>query len=185
MLILSIPLSKLLKFNTIRSTKKQILISSIVIIACMLSLASLCISEGIIGRKLITQARHYLPVPFFAIVTFFYVAGISRNLWLLMQQVLSSFSLQLHLRAVSTAISWLVIFTITKILPQLLYMVGVGYVYAYSVIFMLVALIFIHRIVPSDLIIEVDKAIPIANSLSSCTSQSQHSSFNEINQVEV
>jgi hypothetical protein len=126
-------------------------------------------------------------VPLYALATFFYVAGISKNLWFLMQHVLSSFSLQLHLRALSTAISWLVIFTITKILPQLLYLVGVGYFYAYSVIFMLVAMIYLQRIIPCDLSIEVDKAIPIANSLSasSCTSShSQHSSYNEIHHID-
>jgi hypothetical protein len=186
-LISSIPIAKLTGFSTIRTPKRQIIISSVVIIVCMLVLAVVCIAEGISGHKMTHPARAFLPLPIFAIVTFFYVAGVSRNLWLLVQQVFSSFSLQLHLRALSTAASWLIIFAITKVLPQLLYLVGVGYFYAYSVIFMIVSLIYLNKIVPSTLSDEQDKALPIAGSLSasSCESQahSSNSSRDEIREI--
>lgn len=151
----------------------------------MMTLAIICITEGITGHKLKFDIRNYIPIPIFAIVTFFYVAGISRNLWLLVQQIFSSFPMQLHLRAVSTTITWLVIFAITKILPQLLYFIGVGYFYAYSVIFTIISLIYVHKIVPSTLNVEMENALPIANSLSasSCASNESHSSSDKMEKV--
>ncbi|KAG5670321.1 hypothetical protein PVAND_000597 [Polypedilum vanderplanki] len=186
-LVASIPIAKLTKFSMICSSKKQMIISSIIIIVCMLTLAILCIAEGISGYKIDHSARSFLPLPIFAIVTFFYVAGISRNLWLSVQDVFSSFSLQLQMRAVFTATSWLIIFAITKVLPQLLYLVGVGYFYAYNVIFMIISLIYLNKIVPSTFSCEEDKVLPITNSLSasSCESQahSSKSSSDEIREI--
>jgi hypothetical protein len=187
-LILAIPLSKAINLTSIQSTTRQIKISSIAIIVCMLALASLCITEGLLGEKLLVELRHFLPVPIFIVVTFFHVAGITRNLWLLMQQIVPSFSLQLHLHALSVTISWAVIFGITKILPKVLYTIGVGYLYAYSVILMVVALIFLLKVIPSSLNLETNNPMPIANSLttSSCEqtpSASTNSSCNEIQHI--
>lgn len=155
---------------------------------CMLSLASLCITEGLTGQKVIAEARHLLPMPLFAIMTFFHVAGITRNLWILIQQLLPSYSLQLHLRALSVTISWLVIFGITKILPKILYLIGVGYLYAYSVILMIVALIFLLRIIPNTINLESSNPKPIINSLTSSSYEetptaSQSSSCDEIQHI--
>jgi hypothetical protein len=156
------------------------------IIVCMLSLASVCIAEGLTGQKILSDnIRHLLPVPIFVVVTFFHVAGITRNLWILVQQILSSFALQLHLRVFSVTLSWLVIFGITKILPQLLYQIGVGYLYAYSVILMIVIVGMLNKVIPSELNLENNEPSPIINSLtaSSCEhtpSTSQNSSCDEI-----
>lgn len=155
------------------------------IIVCMLLLASVCIAEGLAGQKILTEIRHLLPVPIFIVVTFFHVAGITRNLWILVQQILSSFALQLHLRVFSVALSWLVIFGITKILPQLLYLIGVGYLYAYSVILMIVIVVMLNKIIPSELNLENDEPSPIINSQTSSSCEptptiSQNSSCNEI-----
>lgn len=187
-LIFSIPLSKLCKFSSIQSTTKQIKISSIVIILCMLTLASLCITEGLTGQKVIAEARHLLPVPIFIIVTFFHVAGITRNLWILMQQILPSFSLQIHLRAFSVMISWLVIFGTTKILPKILYLIGVGYLYAHGVILMVIALVFLLKIIPTTINLEANQPMPIINSLTSSSCEhtptaSQNSSCDEIQHI--
>lgn len=155
----------------------------------MLSLALLCITEGLTGQKVIVNARHLLPVPIFVIVTFFHVAGITRNLWVLMHQLLPSFSLQLHLRAFTVTISWLVIFGITKILPKILYLIGVGYLYAYSVILMAIILIFLHKIIPTTTInLDEHNPMPIINSLTSSSCEqtpttSQHSSCDEIQHI--
>lgn len=158
------------------------------IIVCMLSLASVCIAEGLTGQKILTDIRHLIPVPIFVIVTFFHVTGITRNLWILVQQILSSFALQLHLRVFSVTLSWLVIFGITKVLPQLLYLIGVGYLYAYSVILMIVIIIMLNKILPSELNLENDEPSPIVNSLTSSSCEqtpttSQNSSCNEIRQL--
>lgn len=155
------------------------------IIVCMLSLASVCIAEGLTGQKILTDIRHLLPVPIFIIVTFFHVAGITRNLWILVQQILSSFALQLHLRVFSVTLSWLVIFGITKVLPQLLYLIGVGYLYAYSVILMIIIVVMLNKIIPSELNLENDEPSPIINSraTSSCEqspTNSQNSSCDEM-----
>lgn len=192
-LILSIPLSKLFKFSTIQSITKQIKISSIAIIMCMLALACLCVVEGLTGQKIIiAEVRHLLPMPLFVVMTFFHVAGITRNLWILIQQIIPSFSLQLHLRSFTVAVSWIVIFGITKILPKILYLIGVGYLYAYGVILMIVALIFLLQIIPSTINLEVNhQPMPIINSLTSSSSMScdetptatRNSSCNEIQHI--
>lgn len=180
-LILSIPIAKLTKFSSIRSTKKQITISSIIIIFCMTALSILCIVEGVTGTKINHILRHFVPLPIFAIVTFFHVAGITRNLWQLVQQIFSSFSLQLHLRIVCTALTWLIIFGITKVLPKLLYLVGVGYFYAYSIIFMIISLVFLQKSVPNSLNVEDDKILHASNTLSN--SSYEHSSCPETQEV--
>lgn len=187
-LILSIPLSKLFKFSSIKSITKQIKISSVAIIMCMLLLASLCITEGLTGQKVIAEARHLLPIPLFVVMTFFHVAGITRNLWILIQQLLPSFSLQLQLRALSVTISWLAIFAITKILPKILYLIGAGYLYAYGVILMIVSLIFLLQIIPSTINLEANQPIPIINSLTSSSCEqtptaSPNSSCDEIQHI--
>lgn len=192
-LILSIPFSKLIKFSRISSTKKQIITSTVVIFVCMLLLAVLCVTEGSIGHKLF-KGQDFLPMLIFITVTFFYVVGISRNSLLIMQQILSSYSLQLHLRTLSIAVTWFFIFALTKILPQLLYLVGVGYFYCYMVVLTLLALVFLYKIIPSSLNLEVDRATPsimetslVVSSSSSDTPSvkplSTCSSFDEIHQV--
>ena len=148
----------------------------------MLLLASICITEGLSGQKIFTGIRHFLPLPIFVIVIFFHVAGITRNLWILMQQIFSSFALQMHLRIFSVTLSWLVIFGITKILPQLMYLIGVGYLYAHSVILMIVILLMLYKIIPNDLNLEVGKENGLTSS-SSCEqtpTMSQNSSCDEI-----
>lgn len=159
------------------------------IIVCMLTLASVCIAEGLAGQKILSHIRHLLPVPIFVIVTFFHVAGITRNLWILVQEILSSFALQLHLRVFSVTLSWLVIFGITKALPQLLYKIGVGYLYAYSVILMIVILLMLNKIIPSELNLEAAEPSPIINSLTSSSCEqtpetSQNSSRDEMREIE-
>lgn len=197
-LILSIPISKLIRFSKISSTKKQIITSTVAILLCMLLLAVLCVTEGSIGHKLF-KGQNYIPTLLFITVTFFYVVGISRNSLLIMQQILSSYSLQLHLRTLSIAVTWIFIFALTKILPQLLYLVGVGYFYCYMAVLTLFALIFLCKIIPSSLNLEVDKAMDKATPsvmetslmASSSTSDtpsvnpvSTRSSFNEVHEVD-
>lgn len=194
-LIFSIPLSRLIGFRKIASTKKQIIVSTVVILLCMILLASLNIAEGSIGYKLDYVGLNHVPMVVFVTVTFFYVVGISRNSLLMMQQILSSYSLQLHLRTLSIAVTWFFIFAITKLLPQLLYLVGVGYIYAYMAVLTLLSLVFLCKILPSSLNLEIVKATPSAmeaslvvssgssetpssNPLSTC------SSYNEVHQVE-
>lgn len=194
-LIFSIPLSKLIKFSKISSTKKQIIISTVAILVCMAVLASLRIAEGSLGYKLEWKGLNHLPTAVFIIVTFFYVVGISRNSLLMMQQIFSSYSLQLHLRTLSIAVTWFFIFAFTKVLPQLLYLVGVGYFYIYMVALTMIALLFLCYILPSSLNLEVDRATPnvMETSLVISTSSSETpsvnplstcSSFNEVHQVE-
>ena len=160
----------------------------------MLLLAILCITEGSIGHKLF-RGQNFVPMLLFITISFFYCAGISRNSLLIMQQILSSYSLQLHLRTLSIAVTWFFIFAITKILPQLLYLVGVGYFYCYMVIFTLLALVFLWKVLPSSLNLEIDKATPsvmerslVASSTSSDTPSekplSTCSSYNEVHQVD-
>lgn len=193
-LILSIPLSKLIKFSTISSTKKQVITSTIAILLCMLLLAVLCVTEGSIGHKLY-KGQNFVPMLIFITVTFFYVVGISRNSLLIMQQILSSYSLQLHLRTLSVAVTWFFIFALTKILPQLLYLVGVGYFYCYMAVLTLLALVFLCKIIPSSLNLEVDRATPsvmetslVASSSSSDTPSvkplSTCSSYNEVHRAD-
>lgn len=174
-LIISIPLSKVIQFQRISSTKKQIIISTVAIVLCMMLLAVLCVTEGSLGHKLEFEGRDMVPVVIFCTVAFFYVAGISRNCLLIMQQILSSYSLQLHLRTLSIAIAWFFIFAMTKLLPQLLYLVGVGYFYSYMVILTIPTLIFLCRIIPSSLNLEVCKATPswMETSLSASSTSSE------------
>jgi len=192
-LILSIPLSKLIKFSAIRSTRKQIMISTTAILLCMLMLAALKVTEGFIGYTI--DKLDFLPMLFFITITFFYVAGISRNSLLIMQNILSSYSLQLHLRTFSIAVTWFLIFGMTKVIPQLLSMVGVGYFYAYMVIFAFIALIFLHKIIPSTLNVAIDNATPrlIEQSCAASTASSEtpstlplssSSSLSEIHRIE-
>lgn len=157
----------------------------------MLMLAIFCIAEGSLGHKL--KGCQFIPVILFVTVTFFYVAGISRNSLLIIQQILSSYSLQLHLRTLSVFVMWFFIFAITKMLPQLLYLVGVGYFYSYMVIFTLIALVFLGYIVPATLNLEVDKATPSlmerSFDVSTTSSETQspvstHSSCSELNHIE-
>lgn len=195
-LIVSVAFSKLIRFSTISSTKKQIITSTVAILLCMMVLATYCVAEGSIGHKLELKGLNQVPLVAFITVTFFYVAGISRNSLLIMQQILSSYSLQLHLRTLSVAVTWFFIFVITKILPQLLYLVGVGYFYCYMVVLTLISLIFLLCVMPSSLNLEVDKATPnvmetslVISSASSETPSSTNplstcSSFNEVRQVE-
>lgn len=187
MLVVSIPLAKSIKPSANWSTKKQITTSSIIIIICMSSLAVLCIAEGVTGQKVPYTMREFAPLPIFATLTFFHVAGITRNLWIMIQQIFSSFPLDLHLRVICTALTWLTIFAITKILPKLLYLVGVGYFYAYSVIFMIVSLVFLQKSVPDSLSVDDSKAWHDSHtlSISSCESntRSMNSSCNEINEI--
>ncbi|CRK89024.1 CLUMA_CG002519, isoform A [Clunio marinus] len=195
-LIFSIPLSKLVKFSRITSIRKQIISSSMVILSCMAILAVFCVTEGSVGYKLNMNGVDLVPVAAFVIVTFFYVVGISRNLLLIMQQILSSYALQLHLRTLSIAVTWFFIFAMTKLLPQLLYLVGVGYFYCYMVVFALIALIFLCKIIPSSLNLEVDRATPsvmetslvmassVASETPSANPLSTTSSFNEVHQAE-
>lgn len=194
-LILSIPFSKLIGFSRISSTKKQIIVSTIAILLCMTSLAIFCITEGSIGHKLNLKGLNLVPMAVFVATTFFYVVGISRNSLLIMQQILSSYSLQLHLRTLSITVTWFFIFAITKLLPQLLYLVGVGYFYCYMIFLTFVSLIFLCKILPSSLNVEVYKATPsvMETSLveSSASSETPHanplstcSSCDEVHQVE-
>jgi hypothetical protein len=194
-LILSIPVSKLTRFSRISSTKKQIIISTIVILLCMVLLAILCVTEASIGHKLELKGLNHVPMAVFVTVTFFYVVGIYRNSLLIMQQILSSYSLQLHLRTLSIAVTWFFIFAITKVLPQLLYLVGVGYFYCYMTTLTLIALIFLIKVMPSTFNLEVDKATPNemeASLVISCATSenpsvnplSTCSSFNEVPQVD-
>lgn len=157
-LILSIPLSKLLKFPSIKSIKTQLVISTIAVVLCMLMLAIFCHTEGSLGHKLV--GIRWIPVVSFVIMTFFSVAGITRNSLLILQQILQSYSLQLHLKTFAILVTWFFIFGITKVLPELLFFVGVGYFYCYMIIFTLIALIFICKIVPETLNLEVDRATP-------------------------
>lgn len=159
-LILSIPFSKLIKFSKISSTKKQLIISTVAILFCMSVLAAFSVAEGFLGHKMEFYGHNLVPLTAFITVAFFYVAGISRNILLIMQQILSSYSLQLHLRTLSIAVTWFFIFAMTKLLPQLLYLVGVGYFYCYMVVLTLLALVFLMKIIPSSLNLEVDKATP-------------------------
>jgi hypothetical protein len=190
-LILSIPFSKLIRFSKISSTKKQIMTSTTAILLCMIVLATFSVTEGFIGYKLEFKGLNHVPMVVFSVVTFFYVVGISRNSLLIMQQILSSYSLQLHLRTLSVAVTWFFIFAITKLLPQLLYLVGVGYFYVYMAILTFISLIFLWRVMPTSLNLEVDKATPnlMETSLASSETPSVNplstcSSFNEFHQVE-
>lgn len=194
-LIFSIPLSKLIGFRKISSTKRQIIVSTVAILLCMILLAGFCIIEGSIGRKLEIIGLNHVPMVVFVTVTFFYVVGISRNSLLIMQQILSSYSLQLHLRTLSIAVTWFFIFAITKLLPQLLYLVGVGYFYAYMAVLTLISLVFLCKVIPSSLNLEIVKATPsvmesslIVSSASSETPSfnplSTCSSYTEVHQVE-
>lgn len=186
-LIISIPIAKLTRFSSIRSSKKQITISSVVIILCMSSLATMCITEGAIGLKISHIIRQFAPLPIFIIVTFFHIAGITRNLWLIVHQTFSSYPLSLHLRVMCTALSWFIIFIITNLLPRLLYSVGAGYCYAYSVIFMIISLAFLQKLEPISLYDEHDKTLHDSNtpSTSSCEfpTKSVNSSCNEIQEI--
>lgn len=194
-LILSIPISKLIRFSKIQSTKTQIIISTLAIAASMMVLGALCVVEGSIGHRLDFIGHDVVPLVVFVTVTFFYVVGISRSSLLIVQQILSSYPLQLHLRTLSIAVTWFFIFAITKILPQLLYLVGVGYFYCFMVVLTLPALIFLCKIIPSSLNLEVDRATPsvmetsfVATSASSETPSvnplSTCSSYNEVHQEE-
>lgn len=157
-LILSIPLSKLLKFPSIKSIKTQLVISTTAVVLCMLMLAIFCHTEGSLGHKL--DGIRWIPVVSFVIMTFFSVAGITRNSLLILQQILQSYSLQLHLKTFAILVTWFFIFGITKLLPELLFFVGVGYFYCFMIVFTLIALIFICKIVPETLNLEVDRATP-------------------------
>lgn len=194
-LIFSIPLSKMIGFTRISSTKRQIIVSTVAILLEMILLAGFCILEGSMGHKLEIIGLNHVPLVVFITVTFFYVVGISRNSLLIMQQILSSYSLQLHLRTLSVAVTWFFIFAITKILPQLLYLVGVGYIFGYLAVFTLISLIFLCKIMPSSLNLEIVKATPsvmeaslVVSSASSETPSfnlpSTCSSYNEVHQVE-
>lgn len=194
-LIFSIPLSKVIKFQKISSTKRQITISTLAILVSMVLLAAFCITEASIGSKFQFRGHNFVPMAIFVAMTFFYVVGISRNSLLIMQQILSSYSLQLNLRALSVAVTWFFIFAFTKLLPQLLYLVGVGYLYCYMALLTLISLVFLCKIMPSSLNLEVDKATPnvmetslVVSSASSETPSdnplSTCSSFNEVRQAE-
>jgi hypothetical protein len=194
-LIFSIPLSKLIRFTKISSTKKQLIVSTIAILFCMVVLAAFCVTESSIGHKFDLQGLNLVPMLAFITVTFFYVVGISRNSLLIMQQILSSYSLQLHLRTLCIAVTWFFIFAITKLLPQLLFLVGVGYFYCYMATLTLLSLIFLCKIIPSSLNLEVDKATPSVMETSVELSQSSSktpsvnplstcSSLNEVRQVD-
>lgn len=193
-LILSIPFSKAIRFTKISSTKKQIIVSTVAILLCMMVLAVFCVTEGSIGHELEFLGHNHVPMLVFTTMTFFYVVGISRNSLLIVQQILSSYSLQLHLRTLSVAVTWFFVFSITKLLPQLLYLVGVGYFYCYMVFLTLLALLFLHKIIPSSINLEVDRATPsvmevsiVASSTSSETRTDEHPSscslYNEIHEV--
>ena len=169
-LILSIPLSKLLKFPSIQSIKTQLVISTIAVVLCMLMLAIFCHTEGSLGHKL--DSMRWIPVVSFVIMTFFSVAGITRNSLLILQQILQSYSLQLHLKTFAIFVTWFFIFGITKLLPELLFFVGVGYFYCYMIVFTLIALVFICKIVPETLNLEVDRATPYLMERSFTTSTS-------------
>lgn len=143
------------------------------IVVSMFVLGTMCVVEGSIGQRLDFIGHDIVPLVVFVTVTFFYVVGISRNSLLIVQQILSSYSLQLHLRTLSIAVTWFFIFAITKLLPQLLYLVGVGYFYCYMVLLTLPAMLFLCKIIPSSLNLEVDKATPNVMETSlvaSCTS---------------
>lgn len=181
-LIFSIPLSKLIGFSRISSTKKQIIVSTVAILLCMILLASFCILEGSIGHKLDIVGLNHVPMVVFITVTFFYVVGISRNSLLIMQQILTSYSLQLHLRTLSIAVTWFFIFAITKLLPQLLYLVGVGYFYMFMGILTLISLVFLCKIMPSSLNLEIVKATPsvMETSVVVSSTSSETPSFNPL-----
>jgi hypothetical protein len=165
------------------------------VLVCMVVLGIFHVTEGSMGQKLDFKGLNIVPMLTFVTVTFFYVVGILRNSLLIMQQILSSYSLQLHLRTLSITVTWFFIFAMTKILPQLLYLVGVGYFYCYMVILTLLSLVFLSKIIPSSLNLEVDKATPnvmeTSLMLSSASSEtpsvnplSTYSSYNEVHQVE-
>jgi hypothetical protein len=194
-LIFSISLSKMIRFTKITSTKKQIIYSTVAILFCMVFLAGFCILEGSIGYKLEIIGLNHVPMLVFVAVTFFYVVGISRNCLLIIQQALKPYSLQLHLRTLSVLITWFFIFGITKILPQLLYLVGVGYFYAFMAFATLISLLFLCKIIPSSLNFESKEKTPSemeANSIESSSGGifsfdplSSSSSENEIHRVDI
>lgn len=162
------------------------------ILFCMLVLAVFCVAEGSLGFKLDFYGLDFVPLVAFVSVAFFYVAGISRNILLIMQQILTSYSLQLHLRTLSIAVTWFFIFAMTKLLPQLLYLVGVGYFYCLMVFLTLLALIFLSRIIPTSLNLEVDRATPnqmqsslVASSTSSGIVANEPLSWSSENEVQV
>lgn len=189
---MSIPFARFTKFSRISSTKTQLILSTWAILFCMLVLAVFCVTEGSLGYKLDFYGLDFVPLAAFITVAFFYVAGISRNILLIMQQILTSYSLQLHLRTLSIAVTWFFIFAMTKLLPQLLYLVGVGYFYCLMVVLTLLALIFLSRIIPSSLNLEVDRATPnpmvsslVASSTSSGIASNEPQSWSSANEVQV
>jgi hypothetical protein len=194
-LIFSISLSKMIRFTKITSTKKQIIFSTVAILFSMVLLAGYCILEGSIGYKLEIIGLNHVPMVVFVAVTFFYVVGISRNCLLIIQQALTVYSLQLHLRSLSVLITWFFIFAITKILPQLLYLIGVGYFYSFMAFTTLISLIFLCKVIPSTLNLEnkeMTSSVMEANSIESSNSGgiicfdplSTCSSYNEFHQVD-
>jgi hypothetical protein len=116
----------------------------------MLALAVFRITEGSVGYRIEFTGLVHIPMLTFIVMTFCNLVGISRNSLLIVQHVLTSYSLQMHLRTLSIAVTWIFIFIITKLLPQTLYLVGVGYFYCYMAIIVLIALVFLCKIMPSS-----------------------------------
>lgn len=125
----------------------------------MIALGAYCICEGSMGHRFEIFGINHIPMLIFIVMTFFHIVGISRNSLLIVQHVLTSYSLQLHLRTVTIALTWIFVFIITKILPQMLYHVGVGYFYCFMAIIVLVALIFLCKIMPSTFNLDLHEKI--------------------------
>lgn len=160
---MSIPASRFLRFRRISTTKRQIVVSTLVILFCMTALAAYSITEGSMGHRIEFWGANHIPMLLFIVMTFFHIVGISRNSLLIVQHVLTSYSLQLHLRTTTIAVTWIFVFIITKLLPQTLYHVGVGYFYGFMSIIVLLALIFLRKIMPSSFNLDLHEGITARN----------------------
>lgn len=193
-LVLGIPLSRIIGFRRIATTKRQIIFSTCVILFCMLAFAVFRITEGSLGHKLEYIPRLTFVVMTFIVMTFFNLVGISRNSMLIVQHVLTSYSLQLHLKTTSIAVTWIFIFIITKLLPRALFLVGDGYFFCYMAIIVLIALVFLYKCMPSsfnldpEIIAKCAMETSIFSSISIETPSTNHlsesSSQNEIHHAE-
>lgn len=115
----------------------------------LVSLALFCHTEGFMGQSL--KNFQCIPLVCFLMMSFFYVAGISRNTLLILHQIIECYSLQLLLKNCSVGMVWLFIFGITKVIPDLLDYIGVGYFYCYMILFTTCALVFVIKTVPDDM----------------------------------
>lgn len=164
----------------------QIIISTLFVLLSLVSLALFCHTEGFMGQSL--KKFRFIPLVSFLMMSFFYVAGISRNTLLILHQVIECYSLQLLLKNCSVGVVWFFIFGITKIIPELLYLIGVGYFYCLMIIFTICALVFIVTTVPNEMEFEKLAASKSASTNgSSCDNNSnvgsvssETSSINEI-----